>query len=323
VAFFIFPALLGLNVEERNILMEKTSIENLEIASEPSRSGVILALAAVYSSWGSTYLAIKFALEELPPLFMMGIRFSFFGIGFYLFLWAKGSPHPTSRQWLWSAVIGVFLMLGGSAGVAWAEQWVSSGMAALVIATTPLWTVLFAGIWKRWPNAWEWAGLIIGLVGIVVLNFDGDLRASPLGAAALVLAAMSWAFGSALSQNIPIPKGMMAGAAQMIAGGFIVLIVSFLIGERITVMPTWRSISAVIYLGVFGSLIGFTSYVYLLGRVRPALATSYAYVNPIIAVLLGIWILGERITMIGVSAMAIIVVGVILVAFGQRGGRSS
>ncbi len=287
-------------------------------ARDAQRGGILAALAAVYLSWGSTYLAIKFALEELPPFFMMGIRFFLFGIGFYLVLWAKGSPHPTGRQWLWSAVIGAFLMLGGSAGVAWAEQWVSSGMAALVIATTPLWTVLFVGIWKRWPNTWEWAGLIIGLLGIVVLNFEGDLRTSPLGAAALVLAAMSWAFGSALSQNISIPKGMMAGAAQMVAGGIIVLLVSFLVGERITVMPTWRSISAVLYLGVFGSLVGFTSYVYLLGRVRPALATSYAYVNPIIAVLLGIWILDERITMIGVSAMAIITAGVALVLVGQR-----
>ena len=293
--------------------------DNTELATAKDGSGrVLLALAAVYLSWGSTYLAIKFALMELPPLFMMGIRFFLFGIGFYLVLWAKGSPHPTGRQWLWSTIVGSFLMLGGSAGVAWAEQWVSSGMAALVIATTPLWTVLFAGIWKRWPNAWEWAGLIIGLAGIVVLNFEGDLRASPLGAAALVFAAMSWAFGSALSQNVAIPRGMMAGAAQMITGGAVVLLVSVLSGERIADAPTWRSIGAVLYLGVFGSLVGFTSYVYLLGRVRPALATSYAYVNPVIAVLLGVWILGERITMIGFTAMAIIVVGVVLVAFGQR-----
>ncbi len=298
--------------------MDEGTIKNTVAAPEPSRSGVIIALASVYLAWGSTYLAIKFALEGLPPLFMMGIRFFLFGIGFYLVLWAKGAPHPTARQWLWSTVIGTFLMLGGSAGVAWAEQWVSSGMAALVIATTPLWTVLFAGIWKRWPNAWEWAGLLVGLGGIVVLNFEGDLRASPWGAAALVLAAMSWAFGSAWSQNLPLPKGMMAGAAQMVTGGAVVLVVSLLIGERITAMPSWQSVAAVLYLGVFGSLVGFTSYVYLLGRVRPALATSYAYVNPVIAVLLGIWVLGERITMIGVAAMAIIVAGVALVIIGQR-----
>jgi drug/metabolite transporter (DMT)-like permease len=155
-------------------------------------------------------------------------------------------------------------------------------------------------------------------VGIVVLNFEGDLRASPLGAILLVLAAMSWAFGSAWSQHMKLPKGMMAGAAQMIMGGAVVLFVSLVAGERIAAMPSWRSVTAVLYLGIFGSLVGFTAYTYLLSRVRPALATSYAYVNPVIAVTLGVVFAGERITMIGVIAMAIIIVGVVLVAFGQR-----
>lgn len=284
----------------------------------PQRGRIIIALIAVFLSWGSTYLAIKIALTELPPLFMMGIRFFVFGIGFYAYLRLRGAPNPERGEWLRSALIGTFLMLGGSAGVAYAEQWVASGIAALVIATTPLWTVLFAGIWKRWPNRLEWAGLLIGLVGIVVLNFEGDLRASPLGAILLVLAAMSWAFGSAWSQNMKLPKGMMAGAAQMITGGAVVLLVSALSGERIMEMPSWKSIAAVLYLGIFGSLVGFTAYTYLLSRVRPALATSYAYVNPIIAVTLGVVFAGERIEMIGVFAMAIIIMGVVLVAFGQR-----
>ncbi len=171
---------------------------------------ILSALAAVYLSWGSTYLATKIALTELPPLFMMGIRFFLFGTGFYAYLRLRGAPNPNRKEWLWSAVIGTFLMLGGSGGVAFAMQWVASGIAALVIATTPLWTVLFAGIWKRWPNRLEWTGLLIGLAGIVVLNFEGNLRASPLGAAVLVLAAMSWAFGSAWSQNLKLPRGMMA-----------------------------------------------------------------------------------------------------------------
>lgn len=287
------------------------------ILKESHRGNIILALAAVYLSWGSTYLMIRIALDELPPLFMMGIRFFLFGIGFYGYLRLRGAPNPTLREWLWSAVIGAFLMLGGSAGVAYAEQWVASGLAALVIATTPLWTVLFAGIWKRWPNRLEWAGLLVGLAGIAVLNLEGDLRASPLSATLLILAAISWAFGSAWSQHLKLPKGIMAGAAQMITGGAIVLLVSFAIGERITAIPTWRSISAVLYLGIVGSLVGFTAYVYLLGRVRPALATSYAYVNPIIAVLLGMWVLGERIHMAGLIAMAIILTGVVLVLLGQ------
>ena len=289
-------------------------------ALEKKKTRVIIALAAVYLSWGSTYLAIKYALEGLPPLFLMGIRFFLVGIGIYVFLRLRGAPGPTMREWRWSTVIGVFLMLGGSASVAYAEQWVSSGFAALAIATTPLWAVLFAGIWKRWPNRMEWAGLIVGLAGVVLLNFEGDFRASPLGAAALMLAPMSWAFGSVWSQRVPLPKGMMAGAAQMITGGGVVMAVGFAMGERVTAVPGWRTVGAVVYLGVVGSLVGFTAYMYLLARVRPALATSYAYVNPVIAVALGIWLAGERIAVTGMVAMIVIVAGVVLVilAGGDR-----
>jgi drug/metabolite transporter (DMT)-like permease len=288
-------------------------------ASDQSRrTRVILALLAVYLSWGSTYLVIRIALVELPPLFMMGIRFFLFGIGIYGYLRMRGAPNPSLREWRRSAVIGFFLMLGGSALVAYAEQLVASGLAALVIATTPLWTVLFAGIWKRWPNRLEWAGLLVGLVGIVVLNFEGDLRASPLGAGLLIVAAMSWAFGSAWSQQMKLPRGMMAGAAQMITGGAIVLLFSLAIGEKVTAVPTWRSISAVVYLGIVGSLVGFTAYTYLISHVRPALAMSYAYVNPVIAVMLGILFAGERIALPGMIAMLIILSGVVLVAFAQR-----
>jgi len=288
------------------------------VNSEPNRSRVLLALAAVYLSWGSTYLGIKFALESLPPLFLMGVRFFLFGIVVYVFLRLRGAQAPGRVEWWWSAVIGTFLMLGGSASVSYAEQWVASGLAALVLATTPLWTVLFAGIWGRWPNRLEWTGLVVGLGGVVVLNMSGDLRAHPIGAALLVLAAISWAFGSVWSRRVPLPKGMMAGAAQMITGGAIVMAVGFAMGERITALPTWRSVMAVLYLGVVGSLVGFSAYTYLLGRVRPALATSYAYVNPVIAVLLGAWLLGERIEGTSVIAMLIILVGVVLVALGQR-----
>src|SRR5512143_1782259 len=152
------------------------------MSSEPIRSRVLLALAAVYLSWGSTYLGIKFALESLPPLFLMGVRFFLFGIGIYVFLRLRGAPGPGRVEWWWSAVIGAFLMLGGSASVSYAEQWVASGLAALVLATTPLWTVLFAGIWGRWPNRLEWTGLVVGLGGVIVLNLSGDLRAHPAGA---------------------------------------------------------------------------------------------------------------------------------------------
>ena len=285
---------------------------------EISKTRIILALFAVYISWGSTYLAIRIVLEDLPPFFMMGARFLLVGIGLYVYLRMKGMPAPLPSEWLWSSVIGTFLLLGGSGGVAFAQQWVPSGLAALVIATTPLWIVLFAGIWKHRPTRMEWFGLLVGLAGVVILNFEGDLKASPLGAVALILAAMSWAFGSAWSQQVKLPQGMMAGAAEMITGGIVVLLVSVISGERVSSVPTLRSVTALLYLAVFGSLIGFTAYIYLLRNVRPALATSYAYVNPVIAVLLGVGIAGEQITGVGIVAMAVIIIGVLLVMFGQK-----
>jgi len=279
---------------------------------------IILALVAVYLSWGSTYLAISIALSELPPLFMMGIRFFLVGIGLYIVLRFRGVPAPNRVQWGNATMVGVLLFLGGSAGVAYAEQWVASGLAALVIATTPLWTVLCMGIWKEWPTRLEWAGLVLGLLGIVILNFEGGLKTSPQGAGVLLVAAVSWAFGSAWSRQLNLPSGLMAGAAQMIGGGASVVLVSIVMGEHIGVIPTWRSLSAVLYLAVAGSLVGFTAYMYLLGRVRPALATSYAYVNPIIAVALGVWLAHEKITLIEIAAMIVIIAGVVLVVAGQR-----
>jgi len=283
------------------------------------RSGsVILALVAVYFSWGSTYLAISIALSELPPFFMMGIRFFLVGVGLYGVLRFRGVPAPSRVQWGNATMVGVLLFLGGSAGVAYAEQWVASGLAALVIATTPIWTVLCMGIWKEWPTRLEWAGLVLGLIGIIVLNFEGGLKASPLGGAVLLVAAVSWAFGSAWSRQLNLPSGLMAGAAQMVGGGASVLIVSIAMGEHIGATPTWRSLSPVLYLAVAGSLVGFTAYMYLLGRVRPALATSYAYVNPIIAVALGVWLADEKVTVIEIAAMVIIIAGVVLVVAGQK-----
>ncbi|TAL27351.1 MAG: drug/metabolite exporter YedA [Nitrospirae bacterium] len=290
----------------------------IKAIKDNGKAVIIVALLAVYISWGSTYLAIRIALEDLPPFLMMGIRFLIVGIGLYLYLRIRGASAPDRSQWINATLIGGLLLLGGSGGVAFAEQWVSSGIAALMIATTPLWTVLFAGIWKRWPAKLEWAGLLLGLAGVIILNFEGDLKASPAGAAALIIAAISWAFGSAWSLRLSLPPGLMAGAIEMITGGILVLMAGLLTGEKIVAMPSLRSIAAVLYLAVFGSLVGFTAYMYLLNRVRPALATSYAYVNPVIAVILGVWLVGEKITATGITAMVVIIIGVLLVMFGQR-----
>lgn len=285
---------------------------------EDINTKVIVALATLYLAWSSTYLAIRFSLESFPPFFTAGFRYMLVGAGMYAYLRIQGSPPPTRIQWRDSTIIGIFLLGGGTAGVVYAMQWVGSGTSALVIATTPLWTVLFGGIWKQWPQRNEWIGLLLGFSGIVLLNLQGDLRTHPAGAVLLVLSAASWSFGSVLSLRLNLPSGMMASAAQMFSGGFLVLLTGFLTGEQVPAHPPLRAIAALVYLALFGSLLGYTAYTYLLKNVRPALATSYSYVNPALAVMLGAWLADEKITGITVAAMIIILAGVVLVILGQR-----
>ena len=221
-------------------------------------------------------------------------------------------------QWFGAGVVGALLLGGGNGGVTFSEQWVSSGLAAVWVATMPLWAALFAGLLGRWPTRWEWLGLALGLVGVALLNLESNLRANPVGAIALTVAAICWALGSVLSQRLSLPKGMMASAAQMLIGSATLFALSLISGERLTGLPTIRSASAILYLVVFGSLIGFSSYAYLLRRVRPALATSYAYVNPIVAVWLGVALAGESISGIGLLAMIVILSGVGLVVLKRK-----
>ena len=282
------------------------------------RGRIFIALATLYLAWSSTYLAIHYSLESFPPFFTAGFRYLVVGACMFVYLRWRGAPPPTRAQWKGSAIIGTFLLLGGTGGVVYAMQWVGSGTAALVIATTPLWTVLFAGMGGTWPARREWIGLALGLAGIVLLNIHGDLRAHPLGAVLLVLSAASWSFGSVLSLRMALPSGMMASALQMFSGGLLVLMIGLVSGERLPDHPTTRAIGALIYLAIFGSLLGYTAYTYLLKHVRPSLATSYSYVNPVLAVLLGVWFAGEQITMTSIAAMLIILSGVVLVIMGQK-----
>ncbi len=279
---------------------------------------VFIALATLYLAWSSTYLAIRFSLESFPPFFTAGSRYMLVGLIMFAYMRWRGAPPPTRAQWKGSTIIGTFLLLGGTGGVVYAMQWVGSGTAALVIATTPLWTVLFAGIWGQWPARREWTGLLLGFVGIALLNIHGDLRAHPGGAVLLLLSAASWSFGSVLSRRLTLPSGMMASALQMFSGGLLVLMVGVISGERMPAHPSARSIASLIYLAIFGSFLGYTAYTYLLKHVRFSVATSYSYVNPGLAVLLGVWFAGERIAMTGIVAMLTILAGVILVVLGQR-----
>ena len=282
-----------------------------------NRWGVLLSLFMLYIVWGSTYLGMRFALESFPPFLMAGIRFIIAGTILYTFLRVRGVAAPTRPQILGSTIIGILLLAGGNGGVSFAEQWVSSGLAAVGIAAVPLWAALFIGLMGRWPKRIEWLGLGLGFMGVIFLNLENGVWANPIGAIALLLAPICWALGSALSSRVSLPPGLMASATQMLIGGTFLLVLGLLLGERIHSVPTANAVWAMLFLIFFGSLVAFSAYGYLLRNVRPALATSYAYVNPAVAVGLGVLFAGEHITLIGVLAMVVILVGVGLVSLGR------
>lgn len=284
--------------------------------------GVWAALLAVYIIWGSTYLAIRFAVSALPPLLMSGVRFLLAGIGLFIVLRLRGAPAPNMRQWGGAATLGLFLLLGGNGAVALAEQHISSSLTAMMIATTPLWAALFAGLWGRWPTGREWLGLTVGFAGVILLNLGGGLRANPLSAGLLLLASASWAFGSIVSRHVDMPEGLMASAAEMIVGGILLTLGGIIGGEPLPATFPISSLLAFGYLIVVGSLVAYSAYNYLLVHARPTLATSYAYVNPLVAVLLGVGLAGERINPLGVVALAVILAGVVLVVLSRERART-
>lgn len=278
--------------------------------SEQTR--VMVALLAVYLIWGSGYLATRIALEGIPPFLMAGSRQLFAGSVLYCALRIGGAPNPTRAQWLGSAKISLLLMCVSSGGNAFAQQWVESGVAAVAFATAPIWTALFAGFLERWPTRSEWAGLALGLLAVVLLNAQAGMRGYPLAAVVLMAAAMGWGLGSVLSRHVALPPGTMASSSVMICGGTTLLTLGVLSGEHLAAMPALRSVAAFGYLAVFSSLLGFSAFTYLLHHTRPALAISHAYVNPVVAVVVGALFAGEVITRLEVAAIALTIVAVFL-----------
>jgi drug/metabolite transporter (DMT)-like permease len=274
---------------------------------------VLVALLAVWVIWGSTYLAIKLALGTLPPFGMAATRFLAAGAILYGLLRARGAPRPSTPQWRNAAAIGLLMLAVANGAVVFAQGRISSSLAALGVATTPLWVALLGGLLERWPRAVEWTGLAIGFSGVFLLNYGGDLRASPVAALALLISQVSWALGTMLNRRLTLPPGPMASAAQMIAGGAVLLGVSFVTGETLPRAPSPESLAALGYLIVFGSIVAFSAFNFLVRNVSPSLATSNAYVNPIVAVLLGVGLGGESLGPSSFVAMAIIVAGVALV----------
>jgi drug/metabolite transporter (DMT)-like permease len=286
------------------------------------RTGIAAALVTLYIVWGSTYLAIEVALESFPPFLMGGTRFLLAGAVLYGFLRLRGVPAPSGREWVGSLGIGTLLLLGGNGGVAFAQQYVESGTAAVFVATTPIWAAFVAGLLGRWPAGLEWVGLGLGVVGVGLLHLGSGLGAQPAGLVALLVATITWASGSVLMRYVRQAPGMMATAAQLLGGGLSLMVVSLAFGERLAGTPSPRAWVGWLYLVVVGSLVGYSTFVYLLERVRPSLATSYAYVNPVVAVALGAAFAGERVTGAMLLSMGLILAGVALVAAArERGAR--
>ena len=296
------------------------------VASGAKAGEVALAFAAVYVLWGSTYLAIRFAVESFPPFVMAGTRHLTAGLLLFAWLRASGVPLPERRHWKSAALIGGLLLLGGNGLVSWAEQRVPSGLAALIIASVPIWMAVLQGLQRRRrPRAAVVVGLLLGLGGLVLLvlpgRFGGGEHVDPLGAAALLFAALSWVVGSLVSRKAALPRSTsLAVAMEMIAGGLLLWIAGLLLGEGGRIHAGQISLRGVLSLGylvVFGSLIGFTAYIWLLKVSTPARVTTYAYVNPVVAVLLGWAFAGEELTLrIGLATAAIVGAVALIIRYG-------
>lgn len=275
---------------------------------------IVMALFCTYFIWGSTYLAIRFGIESFPPFLMAGTRFTVAGVILYTVMRLLGAPNPTRQQWLGAGIVGILLPALGNGTVCYVQQTVSSSVAALSIATAPIWMAIFSSIWGHKITQREWLGIAIGFMGIVLLNVGGSLHGDIASALLLIFAATSWSFGSVWSRRLPMPKGlMMASAVQMLVGGVALLLVSVWWGESWPQTISAKSWGAMLFLVVLGSLVAYSAYQYLLKTVRPLVASSNTFVNPVVAFIAGVWLANEHIEMMELIALAVILLGVFLV----------
>lgn len=283
------------------------------------RGPVMASLIIVYLVWGSTYLALRYMVEALPPLLASGARFLLAGAILYGVLRGRGAPAPTRRQWLVAIPVGVLMLVVGNGLVAVAEREVPSGAAAASVASIPLFVALMNSALGVRPSRRQWAGLVIGFAGVLVISVS-DARTSAANAALLVLAPCGWALGTVLAARVALPGGLMSAAVQMITGGAGALLLGLAWGESVSqsfaAPPPARAVLAFAYLVVFGSLVAFSAYNYLLQHAPGPVATSYGYVNPVIAVMLGTTLGGERLRATTLIAGALVVLGVVAIMRG-------
>lgn len=288
---------------------------------------VAIALVTVYVLWGSTYLAMRLAIATIPPFLMAATRHFTAGTLLYAFARLRGAPRPRAAHWRSTAIIGALLLLLGNGGVVWAEQRVSSGMAALLICSEPMWIVLFAWLRRdgKRPGPLVVAGLLVGMAGLMLLVRPGigGAAVDRLGVVAVLIASISWAAGSLYVQRATLPASpLLATAMQMLCGGAMLFAAGALTGEpaRFALSQVSAgSAAAVLYLVVFGSLIGFTAYTWLLRSASPVLVSTYAYVNPVVAVFLGWALASEPVTPGMLVGAAVILGGVALITTATTG----
>ena len=285
------------------------------------RGKALVAYLLVCTVWGSTYLAIRIGVEDLPPLLFAGIRFLIAGAILALIVRLTGDHLPrTRRDWTVHAVVGVFLLLGGNAVVVWAEQFVESGPASVFVAAVPLWAAFFDVVYPGGTSVFSWrvgVGLALGFLGSALLAgvTPGEVLTADLkGPIALTLASASWAFGTVYSKRNKTGTTPFAGAAvQMMAGGAVIVVLGLLLGESGEWTLTPKGLGALAYLIVFGSIVGYTAYMYALRHASPTIVGTYAYVNPVVAVLLGWLILHESVTLRTFAAMGLILGAVLMI----------
>ncbi len=285
----------------------------------PERWLVPLALLGVYLVWGSTYLAIAFMVETIPPLLGNAVRMLIAGSTMYWWLRRHGVGRPTWHQWRNGALVGTLLFVGGLGQVSIAESiGIGSGVAATAIAMTPVWASVVSGLFGAWPRRLQWVGLALGVAGVAVLSLEGDFQARPAGFVLVAAAPILWSFGSVWSNHLDLPVSNMRTALFMMGGGTSLAIAGLLRGESVPAAPSATSTLALVYLITFGSLLAFSAYAYLLRTVSASLATSYAYVNPIVAVALGVSLGGELLTGAALIALPLVIAAVFLIARGDR-----
>ncbi|MBI5566506.1 MAG: drug/metabolite exporter YedA [Chloroflexi bacterium] len=305
-------------------------MSKLNLSAVSLRWRIVIAFAAVYLIWGSTYLAIRFAIETIPPYLMGGVRFLIAGGLLYAVLRLRGVAAPTRWQWRATLIAGGLLLFGGNGGVMVAEQFVPSSLAALVIATVPLWMVLLNWKWgdRVRPTRGVTIGVGLGVIGIGLIAAPGSSAEAinPVGTVILIVAALSWSIGSLYSRRAALPSNaLLSTAMEMLMGGGLMLVAGLLLGQGAQIRlenVTLLSVASLGYLVIFGSLLGFTAYVWLLKVTTPAKVATYAFVNPVVAVFLGWLLAGETLSARTLIAAAIIIGAVVLITLNQGQPRA-